>query len=59
MVEIRSGGMTFKPPPKVILDNYDALSDDPEVQESLERVMEWEEALIEFLKEWQAVSMLL
>ena len=42
--------------PKVILDNYDALSDDPEVQESLDRVMEWEEALIEFLKEWQAVS---
>ena len=35
------------------MDNYDGLSDDPVVKEDLERVMEWEEALIDFLKERQ------
>jgi Niemann-Pick C1 protein len=38
----------------VILDNYDNQSEDPADEEALERVMEWEVALMEFIDEWMA-----
>ncbi len=40
---------------QIILDNYDSLSDDPDDVRGLERAMEWEETLINFLKEFSAV----
>jgi hypothetical protein len=39
---------------QVILDNYDNQSEDPADEEALERVMEWEVALMEFIDEWMA-----
>jgi hypothetical protein len=39
---------------QVILDNYDNLSPDPADEAAIDRAMEWEEALMEFLEEWMA-----
>jgi len=37
----------------MIADNVDPYSQDPEDQQQLERAKEWEESMIEFLKEWE------